>query len=323
MDDSAMYNVPPGGYPQLIPPSGYAQMTPPSINIQSTPVYEQPDPYIRVPVPPTISVKEQKLEKALIYNKVRPTEKKVLKGIHSLIPHMNAASMKKLIHLFSPGGAMNTFVILMTLALGLLQVVSFTIIVGFLTVGTASATNASIILYPLVGGMFTIGVIICAGLAAFTKEDGTLMLMGVTILLLIAAGWAVRVMLLIDTSPLTTTTCTGIQYPEDILTKFCTHFNVTSTNSYESDPLVVWTNKDGRNDIINAELCRNRSWLWYAYAINIGLFLVDVGLAAAVITFIYYRRPSIANVTEQFKGVLILDQNAESEKLEEGTNDLE
>lgn len=325
MDDPSFYNVPAGGYPQLMPPAppaGYAQITPPSININTTPIYDT-DPYSTTAAysPPQSTVKDQRLKRAMHYNRVKPQEQKVLSTIHRAVPHISAASMKKLVHLFSPGGAMNTFVILMCLFLGLLQVISFTTIVGFLTVGSASATNSSIILYPLVGGMFIVGVIMAAATAAYTKEDGTLALMAVTVLFLSAAGMAGRVMLLINTSPLTTTTCTGISYPEDVLSLFCTHYNATSTNSYKTVSTDIWTNREGRNEIIDAELCRNRSWLWYAYFINIGLFLVEVGLIAAVCVLVYYRKPSFSNISEQFKGILIIDQNAASEKIDE--NDYE
>lgn len=302
-------------YNSGMPAGGYGK---PTVSVSMNPVYG--DPYAaQVEVTKEqmrAAKKERAINKEMEYNKVNHGGQKAIHAIHKAMPYLDKKSLKKLIHLFSPGGAMNTFVILAALALGLAQIFSVLVIVGILAVGTGAATNSAIILYPLVGSMFVIGVILAAGLAGYTKEDGTLVLMLVTIILLGAASATCRVLVLIDTSTLTTSTCTGINYPEDVLKIFCSHYDSLTGNSYYSDPLVVWTNSEGRNDIVNAELCRNRSYLWYFYFINIGLFIVEIGLIAAVGTFVYYRKPDFNNVVDQFKGILILDQDSKQNKID-------
>lgn len=297
------YNNVPGQYGDI-----YAVPSPP-LNYGAPGIYNDPSLYARVSVPvpmppspvyaslPDTHVQSE-MDKEMHENRASDKTRTVLTTIKQTVPGISEKDLRKMIHVFSPGGKLRTWVML---ACAFFLLAEFG---GFLGIGIAlttgsSATTHAIAVYPYVGLMFSAALFVACGLGVVSREDGVIMLCVIIAGLTFVCSSIIQGFFLWDSASLTTSGCTGAYYPSTILAIFCTHYNITSGNSYFTDPLVVWTEGDARASIIDTTLCRNRSFLWAALFVTCSCYAIHLGLLMALIWYAWSSKISIGDAMSQ------------------------
>ena len=248
------------------------------------------------------AVNDPVLEKEMHEVRAPKKTRRLISAVRARGARLSTKDLRKILHVFSPGGKLRLWVMVACLVFLAAELVGFLSIDAAMTVGGSSATSHSIAIFPYAGMMLSAGVIVCAFFGVLSKEDGTIIAAAAIGLTLFLGSSVLQGLVLWDSASLTTSGCTGVTFPETTLRIFCTHYDVLTDTSYVTDPLVPWSNLDGRTSIIDQTICRNRSFLWGALFITCSLFAIHVGLLAAQIWYAWSMKVSISDAIDQMWG---------------------